>query len=124
MPNEIPTPDWAREYEATAQVTDLARDPEDYRVSRQSKVAVSGVMIPVTQTDKDRLEYLFYMYASAFTYYVKGRDPPWLRAFGGGLTAAMVALIKRSAKRAKAPPSPIKCALPSRPRHRPPPSST
>ena len=91
--------DWGKEYLAVSQVADMARDPDDFRVTRQSAVTVSGILVPVGKEDRGRLERLFTLYEGAFDYYHRGgRDP---RGFSDGLTAAMTVLLKRAANRTK-----------------------
>ena len=68
--------DWANEYLATDQVTDLARDPDDFRVTRQSAVTVNGLLVPVSQSDRQRLSNLWLRYTIAFDYYRKGQVVP------------------------------------------------
>jgi len=91
-------PDWASEYQAAFPVIDLARDPDDFRVTRQSKVTIGGLLVPVTPWDRSRLDKLYELYAGAFDYYRRGGHDP--RGFGG-LTATMQAMIERSAIRAR-----------------------
>ena len=94
--------DWAEEYLATHQVIDLARDPDDFRVTRQSAVTVNGLLVPVGKDDGAELEFLFTLYEMAFLYY---KTRTIIAApQDGGLTATMLAALKRSAARAKEPP--------------------
>ena len=95
-------PDWASEYQAAFPVIDLARDPDDFRVTRQSKVTIGGLLVPVGEADQEKLDRLFTLYKGTFGYYCQsGTDP---RGFGLGLTATMEALLQRAAKRTKFPP--------------------
>ena len=90
---------WAEEYLAARQVTDLARDPDDFRVTRQSKVAINGLLIPVADTDRQRLNNLWMRYQVAFTQYFMGQLPPPYCT--DRLTATMLKMVERSAARAK-----------------------
>ena len=91
---------WADEYLAASQVTDMAKDPDDYRVTRQSKVTIGGLLVPVGDTDRRRLTRLFDAYGMAHRLYTKGDFNP----SGGMLTATMHALVKRAASRSNGSP--------------------
>ncbi len=97
---------WAEEYLAASQVTDMARDPDDYRRSVQSAVTVGGLLVSVSATDQRSLEQLFIAYSNLFAYYHSGN------CAGVGLmhhlTATMQAALKRSALRAKGVPDSFK----------------
>ena len=87
---------WAREYLAAAQVTDLARDPNDYRVTRQSAVTINGLLVPVSAGEYWRIKALFKDYGAAFSdNYMHGQ---YTQKFTG-LTATMQVLIARAARR-------------------------
>lgn len=101
--------DWGDEYQAAFQVADLARDPDDFRVTRQSKTTVGGILMPVSIVDRKRLERLFAAYEAAFHYY-HGLPEPIRRLScstnprgRGMLTAAMEVLLKRAARRTTGP---------------------
>ncbi len=95
--------DWAKEYQAVSQVADMARDPDDFRVTRQSKVTLSGVLVPVGDRDKRRLAFLFVQYQEAFNWYRTARGHGQ-RGCGGcsspeceAITSTMEAMLKRGA---------------------------
>ena len=94
-------PDWTNELLAAAQVVDLARDPDDFRVTRQSKVTIGGLLVPVSDLDGAGLDFLFGLYAGTYNYYRRGGTDP--RGYGG-ITATMEAMMKRSAARFKGVP--------------------
>ena len=112
-PGEIPEPspyvggtNWAAEYLAAAQVTDMAKDPDDYRVTRQSKVTIRGLLVPVGQrattlSYDHPLDRLFNLCGVAFEYYRSAAVDP--RRFRD-LTATMKAAVKRAAARSAATP--------------------
>ncbi len=87
---------WADEYLAASQVTDMAKDPDDYRRSVQSKVTIGGLLVPVDAIDKERLDTLFWAYQVGFLH-VRDHVGKWPAYF---LTATMGALLKRSAQQA------------------------
>ena len=92
--------DWAREYLAASQVTDMAKDPDDFRVTRQSKATISGLLMPVSEADRERLEDLFSAYVTAFDYYLQGNQGN-ARQFDR-LSVTMRVLLRRAAYRSKA----------------------
>ncbi len=101
---QVPGPDWASEYQSVFPVIDLARDPDDFRVTRQSKVTIGGLLVPVWESDRELLGDLFGAYEAAFKHYrgqvtFKKTGPPF-----SALTGTMQALLHRAAKRTKAPP--------------------
>ncbi len=93
---------WADEYLAASQVTDMAKDPDDYRRTVQSAVTMGGLLVPVNYIDRVRLEELFIAYKNIFAYYHDGN----CAGVGllGQLTATMKALIERAANRADETP--------------------
>lgn len=97
---DIDDPDaWAREYLAAALVTDMARDPDDYRVTRQSKVTIGGLLVPVSMEDGTMMSNLHRAYEQAFRYCrygLWGSDQAWALP---QLTGAMHKMIKQSATR-------------------------
>ena len=95
--------DWAREYEAASLVTDLARDPDDFRVTRQSAVTAGGVLVPFREEDQGQLTALFAAYEYVFALYRQGDGG---RARGVTiLTGMMRKMIEHAAGRASEPPS-------------------
>ena len=88
---------WADEYLAAARVTDLARDPDDFRVTRQSKATIGGLLVPVNKEAGRKLQSLFTAFELAFGLYQRGvfdsRNPR--------LTATMEATLRRSASHTK-----------------------
>ena len=96
-------PDWAAEYLAARQVADLARDPDDFRVTRQSAVTVSGLLMSVSVTDDLILGGLFGSYEAVYRYYRQGKKVEGVGGFEN-LTATMRAMIDRAAWRAKTMP--------------------
>ena len=93
---------WADEYLAACQVTDMAKDPDDYRRTVQSAVTVGGVLIPGDEGDRLILEEMFRDYEATFHLYRWGLDGHVKSV--PNLTAMMKKMIKRSAKAAKDPP--------------------
>lgn len=89
------TMSWADEYLAASQVTDMAKDPDDFRVSRQSKVTIGGLLVPVSEDDTALLEILFTDYQVAFQHF-RQAVPFYLH----NLTATMRRLIEQAANRA------------------------
>ena len=89
---------WADEYLAASQVTDMAKDPDDYRVTRQSKVTIGGLLEPVNREDMNQLDSLFVEYRGAFLFHCRTGEGRWLSPI---LTTTMKATIKRAAYRAK-----------------------
>ena len=90
---------WADEFQAASQVADLAKDPDDFRATRQSKVTVNGLLVPVSETDRQRLNNLWLRFAVAFTNYFIGQPPP--PYCYNRMTATMLKMLERSATRAK-----------------------
>lgn len=95
--------DWARELLAASQVADLARDPDDFRVTRQSKVTVGGLLVPVSQDDRELLASIFNEYELIFGLHCRGLHQEAKDAAKFRLTAMMEAMLKRSAARADDP---------------------
>jgi hypothetical protein len=98
------TNDWGPEYLSAAKVYDFAQDPDDYKVSRQSKVTVGGVLLPVTEEDRELLGEVFCDQEAAISHYqgrvtFKKTGHPFT-----GLTATMQAMLKRAAHRTKETP--------------------
>ncbi|KKL63836.1 hypothetical protein LCGC14_2171170, partial [marine sediment metagenome] len=91
---------WAEEYLAAAQVFDFDRDPDDYRVTRQSEVSIAGLLVPVGLMDSSRLDALFEEYKGAFRFFRQAPEGRWL----GPLTATMQVMLRRGAARAKGEP--------------------
>ena len=91
--------DWAKEYLAAHQVTDLARDPDDFRVTRQSAVTVNGLLIPVVEDDGHRLNNLMLRYQVAFDSFRTMRPAP--AYCSTRLSATMLKMMERSAARLK-----------------------
>ena len=90
---------WAEEFQAASRVADLAKDPDDFRVTRQSKVTVNGLLIPVGEGDRQRLNNLWMRFRVAFTQYFMGQAvPPYCQ---GRMTATMLKMLERAATRAK-----------------------
>ena len=92
---------WTNELLAAAQVVDLARDPADFRVTRQSKVTIGGLLVPVSKGDREGLDRLFARYQTAFERY---QTEGYLYSRPNGLTATMDAMMRRCAARAKETP--------------------
>lgn len=90
--------DWTREFLAASQVADMAKDPDDFRVTRQSKVTIGGLLVPVGDKDMWRLKGLFSDCEAAYHLYGDGYHKA---ATEYNLTATMLAMMKRSAHRAK-----------------------
>ena len=88
---------WAKEYLATSEVYDFSQDPDDYRVTRQSKVTIGGLLIPVSPLDYGKLSDLFTLYRDAFTYYRNGGTTP----YSNRITGTMRALIEKASNRAE-----------------------
>jgi hypothetical protein len=103
------TTDWAKEYLAAAKVYDFSQDPDDFRVTRQSKVTIGGLLVPVSEDDRQRLDRLNLHYRVLFRYFraraqfTSSRGVPAL-ASGLSLTATMQAMLQRSASRAEEEP--------------------
>ena len=97
--------DWAEEYLAADQTSDLARDPNDFRVTRQSEVTVNGLLVPVSETDRQRFNNLWLRYLIAFDCFRKGRPVP--THCTERLTATMVVMLRRAAFRAGKEPRSI-----------------
>ncbi len=95
---QVPGPDWASEYQAAFPVIDLARDPDDFRVTRQSKVTIGGLLVPIHPGDGARLNMLYGLYAGAFNYYRRGQKNP---SPYNELTATTLKMLERAAIRAK-----------------------
>ena len=93
---------WADEYLATLKVTDLAGDPNDFRVTRQSAVTVKGVLLPVSDLDRRRVTNLWLRCQVAFDCLRKGQPMPAYCT--ERLTATMQVALKRAATRAKRTP--------------------
>ncbi|KKK91260.1 hypothetical protein LCGC14_2714730 [marine sediment metagenome] len=93
--------DWAAEYLAASQVTDMAKDPDDYRVTRQSKVTIGGLLVPVGRADTARLNILFQLHVAAFAYC---RNWGETVSFDSALSATMQTAIKRAAARTQDTP--------------------
>ncbi len=55
-------PTFASEILAAGQTMDLARDPDEPLVTRQSKVSIGGLLFPLTEEDTFQLQYLFAAY--------------------------------------------------------------
>ena len=89
---------WAEEYLAASLVIDMAKDPDDFRVTRQSEVSVAGLLVPVAKADVRRLESLFMAYETAFQLCREG-----YLISDTNLTATMCVLLRRAAERTKAP---------------------
>ena len=98
--------DWADEYQAASLVTDLARDPDDFRVTRQSKVTIGGLLVPVSKRDGSELATLFVAYERTFNHCQRGVYGDVLEHYGhlSRLTSTMQAMVERSAARAKEAP--------------------
>ena len=97
--NKSASPNWAKEYLAAAEVYDFSQDPDDYKVTRQSKATIAGLLIPVSPLDYGKLSDLFTLYTSAFQHYHNGGaqadTPPDLSR----LTGVMRSLIEKSTNR-------------------------
>lgn len=89
---------WAEEFQAAFQVADLAKDPDDFKVTRQSKVTINGLLIPVGEDDRQRLNNLWLRYLITFDCIRKGRPVP--THCSERLTATMLKMLERSAVRA------------------------
>ena len=91
---------WAEEYLAASQVTDMAKDPDDYRVTRQSEVSIGGLLVPVSLTGEDRatLGVLFRDYHRAYQMHCQG-----LHDTNPRLTATMRAMMERAVARNDGP---------------------
>ena len=94
-------PDWTDEYQAAFPVIDFAKNPDDFRVTRQSKVTIGGLLVPVSNKDWATLGSLFALYEGAFDYFRRGGKD--LRAYYQ-LTATMQAMLGRAAARSKGEP--------------------
>ena len=92
---------WADEYLAASQVTDMAKDPDDYRVTRQSKVTIGGLLVPVNYIDRVRLEKLFNEYELVAGLHARDLHQEARDAAGYALTATMQRMMERSAARTK-----------------------
>ena len=66
------TTDWAKEYLAAAEVYDFSQDPDDYKVTRQSKVTIGGLLIPVSADDSGLMDRAFTAYGFAYHMYRGG----------------------------------------------------
>ncbi|KKL16598.1 hypothetical protein LCGC14_2493930 [marine sediment metagenome] len=89
---------WADEYLAASLVTDMAKDPDDFRVTRQSKVDFSGLLVPISSGDTEHLEALFLQNQAAFQC---ARDGESLRDKFPLLTATMRTRLERASVRSK-----------------------
>ena len=94
-------PDWTDEYQAAFPVIDFAKNPDDFRVTRQSKVTIGGLLVPVGEKDMWRLKGLFSDYEAVFHLC---HDECYKAATEYSLTATMQALLQRGAKRLKGEP--------------------
>ncbi len=90
---------WSKEYLATSEVYDFSQDPDDYRVTRQSKVTIGGLLIPVSPLDYGKLSDLFTLYAMAFQHYRNGGSQSDTPQDLGRLSGTMRALIEKSTNR-------------------------
>jgi hypothetical protein len=94
-------PEWARRYLAARQTTDLARDPTDPKLTRQSAATIQGVLVPVSGIrDNLPLASLFRLYERglAVAHTLKTKHPLGNGSFKN-LTSTMIAMIERSAAR-------------------------
>ena len=92
---------WADEYLAASQVTDMAKDPDDYRRSVQSAATIGGLLVPVGEANDERLTDLFTDYEYVYQLYLNGYRKAQAVY---NLTATMQAMMQRAASRTKAKP--------------------
>ncbi len=96
---------WAAEYLAATQVYDFAKDPDDYRVSRQSAVTIAGLLVPLGGADAERLTDLFQDYEYVYQLHLNGYRKAQVVY---NLTATMQVMMQRAAERTKGPPPDFK----------------
>ncbi len=95
--------DWASEYQAAFPVIDFAKNPDDFRVTRQSKVTIGGLLVPVSEEDREWLDKLFYEYELIFGLHCRALHQEARDASGYMLTATMHRMMERAAARTDDP---------------------